>query len=192
VPIRGARSWAVVVVFAVMVLAWLTEPLHGIPVPVVAALGATLLFGSGLLAAGDLARIDWSTLILIAGGLGLGRLLQESGSIQAMAAAVDWSVMPSALRVSLLVGIAALMSGVMSNTATATVIIPLAYAIDPSPATPILIALGCSLGMPFAISTPPNALVYGEGLRVSDLLLPGVVFMVLGCALVALVGPLVL
>ncbi len=192
VPIQGRSSWAVVAIFSAMVLGWLSEPFHGIPIPVVAALGTTMLFGSGLLSASDLGRIDWSTLILIAGGLGLGQLLQESGSIHAAATAVDWSVMPSAVRVALLVGIAALMSGVMSNTATATMIIPLAYAIDPSPATPILIALGCSLGMPFAISTPPNALVYGEGLKVSDLLLPGVVFMVLGCALVALAGPLLL
>lgn len=189
VPIRGGRSWSVVGVFVIMVFGWLTEPLHGIPVPVVAALGVTALFCSGLLAASDLGRIDWSTLILIAGGLGLGRLLQESGTIAAAAAMVDWSVLPSGLRIALLVTLAALMSAVMSNTATATMIIPLAYAIDPSPATPILIALGCSLGMPFAISTPPNALVYGEGLKASDLLLPGVVFMVLGCALVTLVGP---
>lgn len=192
VPIRGARSWAVVAVFSGMVLAWLSEPLHGIPVPVVAAIGATVLFGSGLLAPGDLGRIDWSTLILIAGGLGLGQLLQQSGSIQAAASTVDWHAWPSSVRIALLVGVAALMSGVMSNTATATMIIPLAYAIDPSPATPILVALGCSLGMPFAISTPPNALVYGEGLKTSDLLLPGVVFMVLGCVLVAVAGPLVL
>lgn len=192
VPIQGRGPWAVVAIFSAMVLGWLSEPLHGVPIPVVAALGTTVLFGSGLLSASDLGRIDWSTLILIAGGLGLGQLLQESGTIQAAATAVDWSVMPSSLRIALLVGVAALMSGVMSNTATATMIIPLAYAIDPSPATPILVALGCSLGMPFAISTPPNSLVYGEGLKASDLLLPGVVFMVLGCLLVALAGPLLL
>lgn len=192
VPIRGGRSWAVVAVFSAMVLAWLTEPLHGVPVPVVAAIGATALFGSGLLSPGDLGRIDWSTLILIAGGLALGQLLQQSGTIGAAAGAIDWHAMPASVRVALLVGVAALMSAVMSNTATATMIIPLAYAIDPSPATPVLVALGCSLGMPFAISTPPNALVYGEGLKASDLLLPGIVFIVLGCTLIALAGPLVL
>ena len=84
------------------------------------------------------------------------------------------------------------MSALMSNTATATMLIPLAYALDPSPATPVLVALGCSLGMPFAISTPPNALVYGEGLKAGDLLLPGLVFMLLGCAFVAVAGPLIL
>jgi solute carrier family 13 (sodium-dependent dicarboxylate transporter), member 2/3/5 len=192
VPIQGRRSWAVVGIFSVMVAAWLTEPLHGIPVPVVAALGATAFFGSGLLSVGDLTRIDWSTLILIAGGLGLGQLLQQSGCIQSAAQAIDWSVLPSSFRVAALVAIAASMSAVMSNTATATMVIPLAYALDPSPATPLLVALGCSLGMPFAISTPPNALVYGEGLKVSDLLLPGVVFMVLGCLVVAFAGPLIL
>lgn len=192
VPIRGRRAWAVVAVFSVMVLAWVSEPLHGIPVPVVAALGAGLLFASGLLPAGDLTRIDWSTLILIAGGLGLGRLLQESGSIDAAVQMIGGSALPPAFRLTLLVGTAAMMSAIMSNTATATVLIPLAYVIVPSPATPILVALGCSLGMPFAISTPPNALVSGEGLRSSDLLLPGVVFIVLGCAFVALAAPFIL
>jgi solute carrier family 13 (sodium-dependent dicarboxylate transporter), member 2/3/5 len=118
--------------------------------------------------------------------------LQQSGCIQSAAQAIDWSVLPSSFRVAAMVAIAASMSAVMSNTATATMIIPLAYALDPSPTTPILVALGCSLGMPFAISTPPNALVYGEGLKGSDLLLPGVVFMVLGCAVVAFGGPLIL
>jgi sodium-dependent dicarboxylate transporter 2/3/5 len=192
VRIQGGRAWAVVGIFSAMVLAWLGEPLHGVPVPVIAALGAAVLFGSGLLTAGDLARIDWSTLLLIAGGLGLGRLLQESGSIDAAARLVDWSSFPASLRVAMLVGAAASMSAVMSNTATATMLIPLAYALDPSPATPVLVALGCSLGMPFAISTPPNALVYGEGVKAGDLLLPGLFFMISGCALVALAGPLIL
>jgi sodium-dependent dicarboxylate transporter 2/3/5 len=192
VPIQGRRSWSVVVIFGSMVLGWLTEPLHGIPVPVVAALGATLLFGSGLLGLSDLGRIDWATLILIAGGLALGRMLQETGTIQSLATAIEWGGMSSSIRIALLVGVAAAMSAVMSNTATATMIIPLAYAIDPVPATPVLVALGCSLGMPFAISTPPNALVYGEGLKVSDLLIPGLVFMVLGCLLVVLLGPVLL
>jgi solute carrier family 13 (sodium-dependent dicarboxylate transporter), member 2/3/5 len=192
VPIKGGRPWSVVVIFVGMVMCWLTEPLHGIPVPVVAALGAMVLFGSGLLSIVDLGRIDWATLILIAGGLALGRMLQETGAIASIASAIEWGGMLPSIRVALLVGVAAAMSAVMSNTATATMIIPLAYAIDPVPATPVLVALGCSLGMPFAISTPPNALVYGEGLKVSDLLIPGLVFMILGCVLIALAGPVLL
>ena len=49
----------------------------------------------------------------------------------------------------------------------------------------MLIAIAASLGIPFAISTPPNAMVYGEGgVTFSDLAIPGIVLMILGCILV--------
>lgn len=185
-PIAGARAWLVMGVFAAMVLGWFAEPWLGVPPAVVAGLGVTVVFATGLLRGPDLARIDWSTLALIAGGLALGRLLQESGCVAAAAGTVDWPALPPPLRLALLVLIAAFMSSVMSNTATATMLIPLAQAIDPLPSAPVLVALGCALGMPFPISTPPNALVYARGLRTGDLLLPGAVFIALGALLAAL------
>lgn len=188
----GIRPWAVLVIFAAMVSLWLSEPWHGIPVPVVAACGAMAFFGSGLLEGRDLMRIDWSTLLLIAGGLAAGRLLQETEVISTAAALVDWQQMPQTLRMLVLVSIAAGLSAVMSNTATATMLIPLAYAIEPAPATCIMVALGCSLGMCFIISTPANALVAGEGVRSSDLLFPGLIVLAVGLALVLIATPLVL
>jgi sodium-dependent dicarboxylate transporter 2/3/5 len=81
----------------------------------------------------------------------------------------------------------------MSNTATATMLVPVAAQLDPaSPALPILIALGASFGMPFAISTPPNAMVVGAGLRGRELLVPGLTVMIGGSVLLALTGPAVL
>jgi sodium-dependent dicarboxylate transporter 2/3/5 len=192
VGIQGLRAWSVVIIFSAMVVAWLSEPLHGLSVSLVAVCGTIVLFGSGLLSRTDLRSIDWSTLILIAGGLGLGRLLQESGAIAAATTAIDWSVIPGGVRIAILIGIGSMMSAVMSNTATATMIIPLAYAIDPSPSTPILVALGTSLGMPFMISTPPNSLVYGEGgIRMQDLFWPGIIIMVVGCLLLSVFGPII-
>ena len=81
----------------------------------------------------------------------------------------------------------------MSNTATATMLIPLAAGIDPAPSTAVLIAIAASLGIPFVISTPPNAMVYGEGgIRFSDMAIPGLILMILGCVVVSLTGPHVL
>lgn len=189
--IKGVGAWMVVLVFSSMVLAWLSEPLHGLSVSMVAVCGTVVLFGSGLLSPKDLQRIDWSTLMLIAGGLGLGQLLQESGAIAALTSSIDWSSMSGSVRIAFLIFLASMMSAVMSNTATATMLIPLAYAIDPSPSTPILMALGTSLGMPFVISTPPNALVYGEGgIHMRDLLWPGLIIMLGGCLLLSLLEPL--
>jgi sodium-dependent dicarboxylate transporter 2/3/5 len=64
--------------------------------------------------------------------------------------------------------------------------------VDPAPSTTIIVAVACSLGVPFAISTPPNAMAIAAGVKARDLLLPGLIILVGGCALVALTGPLVL
>jgi solute carrier family 13 (sodium-dependent dicarboxylate transporter), member 2/3/5 len=193
IGIHGFGAWSVVIIFSLMVAAWVSEPLHGMSVATVAIMGTALLFGSGLLRASDARLIDWSTLLLIAGGLGLGRLIQEAGIITDITQSINWQDIPSSVRVSCLILIAAIMSAVMSNTATAILIIPLAFALDPNPATPILVALGTSLGVIFAISTPPNALVYSEGgMRAKDLFVPGIIIMLGGWILLSVVGALLL
>jgi sodium-dependent dicarboxylate transporter 2/3/5 len=80
----------------------------------------------------------------------------------------------------------------MSNTGTAAVLVPLAATVDAAPSSAIIVAIACSLGMPFAISTPPNAMAISAGLGSRDLAVPGLILMLAGCALVALTGPQVL
>lgn len=193
---RGERlpgTGAFVALFLVTVAAWLSEPLHGIPSAIVALAATAAVFGSGLLGREDLARLDWSTLILVAGGLGLGRLLEQSGLIRAAAAAIPWSDLAAPLQILLLTGAAALLASLMSNTATATLLIPLAASLDPSPSTAVLVAVATSLGVLFVVSTPPNAMVYSKGgLRPAELLAPGLVLMVLGCLLISFTGPFIL
>jgi sodium-dependent dicarboxylate transporter 2/3/5 len=186
----GARG--VLVIFSITIMAWLTEPLHGAPSGIVALLAVAALFGSGLLNRPDLNSIDWSTLALIAGGIGLGNLLEESGLVKTVAAAVPWTQASPFVRLLVLCLSSAILAALMSNTATATMLIPLGLSLDPSPSTAILIAIAASMGIPFVISTPPNAMVYGEGVRSSDLLIPGLILMLLGCLLVSLTGPFVL
>lgn len=185
-------GWVVAIFLATVVL-WLSEPLHGIPAAVVALLSTALLFLSGLLGRHDLKRVDWSTLLLIAGGITLGRLLEETRIVHDVAGAVDWSVLSPFVRTLILCMASALISSLMSNTAGAALLIPLAATIDPSPALSILIAVAASLGTPFVISTPPNAMVYGEGgLRFGDLALPGLIIMFGGTLLISLTGRAVL
>lgn len=189
----SGRARSVVCLFFATVAAWLTEPLHGASSALVALLATAVLFGSGLLDRQDLAKIDWSTLLLIAGGIGLGSLLERSGLVSEAAALVPWAEVSPFLRTLILCLASALLSALMSNTATVTMLIPLVGSFDSSPATAILIAMAASLGIPFVISTPPNAMVYGEGgVRSSDLLAPGLVLMILGCLLLSLTGPFVL
>lgn len=190
-PDRAGRL--LMIVFFVTVAAWLTEPIHGTSSAIVALIATAVLFGCGLLRRKDIERIDWSTLGLIAGGIGLGTLLDQAGLPKFAGAAVPWQEIPQVARLFMLCFTAALLSALMSNTAAVTMLIPLAAGIDPAPSTAILIAVAASLGIPFVISTPPNAMIYGEGgITFSDLAVPGLVLMLLGCVLVSATGPFVL
>ncbi|MDY7228228.1 SLC13 family permease [Hyalangium rubrum] len=180
-------------IFIACAALWLTEPLHGLPAPIV-ALGATVaLFGTGLLRREDLGRIDWSTLILIAGGIALGRLVERSGVVATALGGVDWSAWPQVAQVGLLVALAAVLSALMSNTGTSALLIPISLQLFPSASIPVLVAMGCSFGIPFVISTPPNAMVAGEGgVESSDMMRLGLPLMALGCLVITLTGPWVL
>jgi solute carrier family 13 (sodium-dependent dicarboxylate transporter), member 2/3/5 len=183
-----------VVAFATLAIAlWLTQPLHHISAPVVSLGLAAALFSSGLLRAADIRAIDWSTLLLIAGGLALGHLLQHAGVSEWVATQIARPEMEGTTVRLLFILIAALLASVMSNTATATMLVPLALTAQPhAPTLAILVALGTSLGMPFLISTPANALAYGRGLRSSTLFAVGSVIMILGWLLISLTGARVL
>jgi sodium-dependent dicarboxylate transporter 2/3/5 len=175
------------------VMAWLLEPLHGVSAAVVALALAAALFGTGLVPAARLRNVDWSTLLLIAGGLGLGQLIEQTGLLQRLASSLHAAAAPPWLILMGLLSVTALMAALMSNTATAAMLIPLASALDPeSRALPILVALAASFGMPFVISTPPNAMAVGAGAHARDLLIPGLVLMVGGCVVLATTGPAVM
>lgn len=180
-------------VFAACAALWLSEPLHGLSAPLVALGAVVALFGTGLLRREDLGKVDWSTLILIAGGIALGRLVEHSGVVATALHGVDWSTWPQLAQAGVLVSLAALLAALMSNTGTAALLIPIAVQLFPSASMPILVAVGCSFGIPFVISTPPNAMVAGEGgVDSTDLLRVGLPLMVFGCLVVTLTGPWVL
>lgn len=106
---------------------------------------------------------------------------------------MPWHNLPHVAQLFTLCFASALLSALMSNTAAVTMLIPLAAGIDPAPSTAILIAIAASLGIPFVISTPPNAMIYGEGgITFADLAVPGLILMVLGCIVVSSTGPYVL
>jgi sodium-dependent dicarboxylate transporter 2/3/5 len=188
---RG-RVRTLAAVFGATVVLWLTEAVHGVPAWQVALGAAAVLLLLGLLRPGDLLRIDWATLVLIAGGIALGALLDHSGLIRGMAERLPLAAAPPTLRILGLCLLSALLSALMSNTGTATLLVPLALAVSGAPSAAVLVAVAASLGVPFVTSTPPNAMAFGAGLRARDLLVPGLVIMLGGCLVVALTGPWVL
>ncbi|MBI5866596.1 MAG: anion permease, partial [Planctomycetes bacterium] len=117
----------------------------------------------------DFQSLDWDTLFLIAGGLCLGKTLEQSGAAAALAASVAALKVSPLLVMLALGGVTVLLSELTSNTATAQLMVPLAASIAPavglSPMKTIwLVALSASMGFALPVSTPPNAIVYGTRL----------------------------
>ena len=189
---RPNARW-VIAVFLLAVVGWLSESIHGVSAPLLSLGVAALLFGTGLLGKDDLASIDWSTLGLIAGGILLGKLIEHTGLFEQLSEQVAWTQYPRVALLSALVLSSVLLSAVMSNTGTAALLIPMAMSIVPTPSMAVIVAVATSFGMPFAMSTPPNAMAYAEGrLKASDLLVVGVPTMIVGCVVLALTGPAML
>ena len=118
----------------------------------------------------DAEQINWGVLLLFGGGLSLGTLAEATGLAKWVGEGVVRSGLASSPEGLLLVSIAAglLVTEVASNTAAATLLVPVAIAaaleagFDPIP--PALGAgIACSCAFVFPVSTPPNAIVFGTG-----------------------------
>ena len=173
---------------------------HHLPEGVVALLAAGLLFllpvdyraGEGTLSWKDAVRIDWGTIVLFGGGLALSDLMFKTGLSAAFGQAFMQAFQVEALWGLTLMAIAmgVLMSELASNTASASMVVPLAIAIAQSAGIdPLLPALGACLGASFGfmlpISTPPNAIVYASGLiPIVKMMRAGIIFDLVGVVLI--------
>jgi solute carrier family 13 (sodium-dependent dicarboxylate transporter), member 2/3/5 len=193
IPAISFDAKIILLIFAVVIILWLTESIHQIPSAVIALLLSAVLFGLRLLDYEDLKAVDWQTLILIAGGLILGELVDRSGLANNFASIVAWHKVS---KFSMIIGFVlatAVLSAIASNTAAAALTIPIALSVNPSPALAIILAMGASMGAPFIISTPPNAMAFGEGgLKPIHFLIPGSILMLIGCLLISATGQRVL
>jgi sodium-dependent dicarboxylate transporter 2/3/5 len=138
------------------------------------------------------ARIDWGTLLLFGGGLSLGGLMSKTGLAEAMGkglldfcgASSLWSLTLAAIVIAVLV------SEFSSNTASASMVVPvivaLALAAKVNPVPPAIGAtLGASWGFMLPVSTPPNAIVYGSGMiPITKMIRAGILFDIAGAIII--------
>jgi sodium-dependent dicarboxylate transporter 2/3/5 len=150
------------------------------------------------------ARIDWGTILLFGGGLALGTMAFDTGLAAALGGRIELiaGTMPLWLVVLLAVSVGDTMTEIMSNTATANLLIPIFLAIAAAGATggfgatgallpAVAATLGCSLAFCLPVATPPNAIVYGTGrVPLTKMIRTGIALDV-GCALLTWVGLLV-
>lgn len=192
VRVQVDRSfWIIIVVVALTTVGWMTATMHGLSSGTVALLPLIVFFASGVLDTADLHKMSWEVLLMMGGGLCLGSVIAGSGL-------ADWLVQQlpvdgvSTFWLTVLFGAAACgMSSVMSNTATANLLLPIIVGLGVGSASPLMIgtAFGCSLAMPLPISTPPNAMAFSSGkLRVGDMARPGAILTVIGVTLALTAG----
>jgi len=115
-------------------------------------------------------RIDWGTLLLFGGGLSLGQAMFKTGLASAMGRGLTTLTgAHTVVSLTILFSVFAIFfTEVTSNTATATMLVPLAIAAagvaGVSPLQPAIgCAIGCSMAFMLPVATPPNAIVYGSG-----------------------------
>lgn len=171
-----------------------------LPEAVVAILAASLLFVLPVdwrrqrftLPWSEAVKIDWGTILLFGGGIALGGLSASTG----LAAHVGESLRSAtglageggiALAA---IALAIVISELTSNTASATIVVPIAIALAQgagvNPLGPAVGAcLGASYGFMLPVSTPPNALVYGTGMvPILRMVKTGLAFDMLGLGII--------
>ena len=186
---RGERN--VLIAFVVTVTLWVVpgsfpriidHPIASqisasIPISVAALVGAFLLFlmpisrgERSTITWKQAAQIDWGTILLFGGGLALGGLAFSTGLAEAFGRGIT-SLVPVSSVVTLTFAAAVfgvVLSEAMSNTAAATIAIPIIISIaqaagtDPIPPA-IAVSLAASVAVVLPVSTPPNAIVYSSG-----------------------------
>jgi solute carrier family 13 (sodium-dependent dicarboxylate transporter), member 2/3/5 len=177
------------------VLLWLTEPFHGIASTTVGFLPVVALLATQVMKGDDLRAIQWPVLWLVAGGIALGVGIGATGVDAWLLELIAWDVLSTVMLLSLLVVTALAFSTVISSSAAANLLIPLALGIAGGIAIDatlvgLVVAIGCSLAMALPISTPPNAIAYATGeVPTSALAATGLVIGAVGAGLLALAMP---
>ncbi|MDI6400794.1 SLC13 family permease [Balneolaceae bacterium ANBcel3] len=167
------------IIFAATVILWITEEFHGIPSNMIAFIPVATLVAGGILTKEDVKKIPWDVLWLMAGGLSLGVSMQATGLAAWLIGGVDWASLGYVALILSFALVAVAMSNFLSNTVTATLIMPLVIGLYLSGTmgdnfsliiVGVVIAVSCSLAMALPISTPPNAIAMSTGfIRTKDM-----------------------
>lgn len=194
------RSWQAMIFYATFIITlglWLTEPLHGIDSNIVGFVPVVILLCTGVFKTKELHAIEWHVLWLVAGGIALGTGVSAAKLDVWMIGQISWENLGPTAISGVLCLLALLVGNVISHSATANLLVPIAMsmaAADTVQISPVLaavfIAMGSSIAMCLPISTPPNAIAYSTGsVKVSQMALPGAIIGVVGSALFVFIAP---
>jgi sodium-dependent dicarboxylate transporter 2/3/5 len=194
-PLDRAQIFTLLVV-AITIAGWLLGGMRGVTAGTVALLPVLAFFATDLLGVQDLRKLPWDVLMLIGGGLALGAAIEQSGLATWMGARLPLHGSSDFVVIGVVVLLTVVLGTVMSNTATANVVLPLVASLKgvPSGSLLVAVALAASLSMALPVSTPPNAMAFAHGagpdgkgeLSSRDLIGMGVTITVAGLVVLAL------
>ena len=184
--------------FGATVLLWVTEGIHGIKSSIVALLPVVVLTLSSAFSKQDIRKLPWEVLWLIAGGIALGISMENTGLASWLVGGIAWGDLSSVMVLVVFGAVTLIMSNFLSNTVTASLLIPLALTLVTSGALEgtfgmllvgLVIALSASFAMILPISTPPNAIAESTGvLKTKHMLLSGTIIGIIGLVFVLLLS----
>ncbi|AXJ02234.1 anion transporter [Cyclonatronum proteinivorum] len=187
---KSPRAIMMYVVFALTVILWVTEAQHGIPSGMVAFLPIMGLTVSSVLEKEDIRKLPWEVLWLVAGGISLGLSMENTGLAVWLVSSISWDMLPQIMLLLVFGFVALMLSNFLSNTVTATLLIPLAVSMGTSGIagegfslviSAVLIGMACNMAMLLPISTPPNAIAMSTGyIQTADMVKVGGIIGVIG------------
>lgn len=161
-------------IMALLIVVWLTDKIHGYPLPLTATLGAALFFFPGIdLLTWDTAKvkIGWDTILLVGAASSLGTSLSKSGAalwlakislsgiqnvsvITALTIVVVFTIV-----VHLVIPVSPAIVSVMAPT-----LVALAATMEGNPAALLVIPMGFSASAAYMLPIDPVAMItYGQG-----------------------------
>ncbi|TRW50249.1 SLC13/DASS family transporter [Aliidiomarina halalkaliphila] len=202
----------VLMVFGAVIFLWVfrTEPfggwtgftgVSGVGDSTIALAGVVAMFvvsngqGGRLLTWEQAVNIPWGILLLFAGGICLAAGVMASGLSDIIGAGLSGMIgIPIWLLIFLLALSVSFLTEVTSNTATATLLMPILAATAGSAGLPIellmipaVIACSCAFCMP--VATPPNSIVFAsEKITIKEMAREGVVLNVLLAGVITIVA----
>lgn len=169
------RSVTVYVTVIITILMWVSDSFTGVNSNVVAMIPVGVFCITGIITRRDLEEINWSVLWMVAGGFALGEGLNATGLAKHIIETIPFSQWSP---IAMVIGSGLIcygLSNVISNTATAALLVPILAIAGISMGSNldivggvstllIGIAISSSMAMILPISTPPNALAHGTGI----------------------------
>lgn len=189
------REKRVLIIFSLIAFLWIFRGL--VPIDffqktlsdtTIAIAGAVTMFlvssgttkGETLLTWEKANRLPWNILLLSGGGIALSNGFKNSGLSDYMAASFDsMTGLNPVLLLIIIVTAVVFLTEIMSNTATATLLIPIAITLSnvigvPPLSIVIPITMATSFAFMLPVATPPNAIVFGHGyLKITDMVKAG-------------------